>query len=186
MSTNEYPGGPPQKKSGVPTCLKVGGIGCLVIIVVTAALGFWGYSRIMRNPAMRGVFQNSQDVGRCSAQMAQTNQLLMKYAADHNGQYPPALRDLNPTYTRNPAVLECPTGKRSGVARPYQYTRPSPTAPGSTVVLTCREHVFEKGKPPTVVSILKNGKADVRPPSRTPQQQSGPPPAVNPSPATRP
>ncbi|MBP6965199.1 MAG: hypothetical protein KBC96_12410 [Armatimonadetes bacterium] len=186
MSTNEYPGGPPQKKSGVPTCLKVGGIGCLVVVLICIGFGFWTYSTVMKNPALRGVFQGSQDVGRCSAQMAQINQLLVKYAADHNGQYPPALRDLCPTYTRNQAVFDCPTGKRSGVARPYQYTRPSPTAPGSTVVLTCREHVFEKGKPPTVLNILKDGKVDVRQPTPPSGRPSGPPPAVNPSPATKP
>lgn len=179
MSVNQYPNEGQQKKSGTGTCLKVAGIGCLVIIVAVVGFGLFAYNKLGKDPQFRNVFQQSQSMGRCVANLGIVAQGLKRYTADHGGQYPAKLADLYPKYVTDQAQLQCPTSAQVGMVCPYEYTRPSPNAPQSTVVLVCRHPSVVKGQPPLLVRLRKSGKVDAQ--QQVPQQ-TGPQPTPQPVP----
>ncbi len=157
MSTNQYPGEPPQK-SGTSSCLKIGGIGCGVIIVILIGLTVWGVVFVKKNPIFQRAMQQGQLIAGCSQNLDQIGKALNKYAADNNGKYPAMLADLYPKYAANQGMLQCPSSGQTAAVCAYEYTRPAPTAPGDTVVVVCRHHAMVPGQPPTPIKLTKDGR----------------------------
>ena len=174
MSTNQYPGERPQK-SGTSSCLKIGGIGCGIIVVILIGLTVWGIVSVKKNPMFQRVMQQTQLMAACSANLPQLSQALNRYAADHSGTYPATLADLYPKYVSDQKLLQCPSGAQTGAVCSYEYTRPAPTAPGDTVVIVCRHHAMVQGQPPTPIKLTKDGRVvseqqmggTTKPPART-------------------
>ena len=152
MSTNQYPGERPQK-SGTSSCLKVGGMGCLVIVLVVVGLVIG----LVKSPLFQRSFQQSKLMAECSANLGQLTQPLNRYAADHNGSYPATLAELYPKYVSDQKMLQCPTSGQKGAVCSYDYTRPAPTAPGNTIVIVCRHHTMVQGQPPSPIELTKGG-----------------------------
>lgn len=182
MSTNQYPGEPQQKKSGAGGCLKAAGIGCLVIVVIAVGLGIWGYSAMRKNPIFRQGFERAQVMGLCAANLQAIGSALNRYSAEHSGKYPAKLDDLCPKYILDKSKLQCPQSKPGGVAFCYEYTQPSPSAPDTSIIVTCRYHIIVDGQPAVPIRLMKNGEIDSqnRPISNPNPSQAQPPPRSQP------
>ncbi len=179
MSTNQYPEGTQQKKSGGGGCLKVAGIGCGILILIAIIGGVVGWSLLMKNPTSRRIYQQFQSMGVCAANMGLVGKALNQYSADHNGRYPARLSDLYPKYITDRSKLVCP----SAGSAPFEYRQPAPSDPDNRIAVTCRQHVVVPGQPPILVTARKDGKVETDDSAmRSSGGKPGPGPAPTPTP----
>ena len=150
----------PRTKSN---CLMAAGITCLVLVIVGVLVLLWIIRMVGTNPTFKQAFSGAKMVAECQFHLQNPNNpqnisaALERYRT-RNGRYPDKLEDLCPDFLENRAILHCPADSRPTDVVSYEYTKPAPDAPGSTVVVECNRHILIEGQPPHVLSLTKDGR----------------------------
>ncbi|MDI6826875.1 MAG: hypothetical protein QME62_00150 [Armatimonadota bacterium] len=173
MSDQEYPYTPPKPESKL-SCLKIGAISCLVLVLVIIIGSYWLYRVIASNPAFKKGFEEVKAMATCTAQLQEIYRALERYN-QKNGRYPSSLGELYPDYLENRKILFCPSDKSPSGQSSYVYYPPSPNAPSDTIILECRHHIIIEGQPPQVIKLRKDGRMErvgVQPSGTSPTSQT--------------
>ena len=150
---------PPRAKSN---CFVVGGITCLVVVVIGILLTIWLVTWASRNPTFKKAIGGAKLVAECQLHLADPSgsqdiyDALERYKS-RNGKYPAKLADLYPTFLEDRSVLHCPADTSGKDVVSYEYYPPAKNAPGSTVIVECRRHVLMDGQPPLTLQLTKDG-----------------------------
>ena len=150
---------PPRTRSN---CFVVGGITCLVLVVIIAGLTIWGIILASRNPQIKKAVSSAQLRAACQLHMSNPStgqdiyDALERYRTRY-GQYPAKLADLYPTFLEDRSVLHCPADTRAKDVVSYDYYPPAANAPGSTVIVECKRHIILEGQPPLALQLTKDG-----------------------------
>lgn len=99
MSDQEYPYTPPKPESKL-SCLKIGAISCLVLVVVIIVGSYWLYRVIASNPAFKKGLEEVKAMATCTAQLQEIYRAMERYN-QKNGRYPSSLGELYPDYLEN-------------------------------------------------------------------------------------
>lgn len=84
-------------RRGRTSCWVLGGLGCLGLLIL-AFVGIYLLGRAIQQ-SFGGAIQQSEQMERVVIpRMKSIYQALQRYAADHNGKYPPNLQALVPKY----------------------------------------------------------------------------------------
>lgn len=161
MTNVDYPTqpGPPKSKSN---CFVVGGVTCLVLLVVFVLIAIWAFRAMVHNPAFKQAFTGVKLATECQLHLQSTSgdqdiyHALDRYKTRY-GKYPQKLDELYPTFLKDRSVLHCPADTRPNDVISYEYTPPAVNASGTTVVVECKRHVLQEGQPPLVLKLCKNG-----------------------------
>ncbi len=130
-------------RRGRTSCWVLGGLGCLGLLIL-AFVGIYLLGRAIQQ-SFGGVIQQSEQMERMVIpRMKSIYQALQRYAADHNGKYPPNLQALAPRYLDQSYLQPIAV---QGQKTPIKiiYKPPKPDAPPDTIVL---EH-----QPPIVMKF---------------------------------
>jgi hypothetical protein len=121
---------PPAEKKG-PSCWAVGGIGCVVVILIFVILGFVAFQKIMHSKegkdligTMQNAMQGAKEAVACEQKLQQIDGALVRYH-EKNGSYPSSLSYLIPAYLPDPSVLKCDLPDADPTKSPFVYTKPT-------------------------------------------------------------
>lgn len=150
---------PPRAKSN---CFVVGGITCLVVVVIGVVLIILGVRWASQNPQIRKAVGSAQLRTECQLHLANPSgsqdiyDALERYKT-RNGKYPAKLADLYPTFLEDKSVLHCPADTSGKDVVSYEYYPPAMDAPANMVIVECRRHVIVDGQSPMVLQLTKDG-----------------------------
>jgi len=117
---------------------KLGAMGCGVVVILVIVWMGWLAYRISGTVLYR-------NLRTCRTQMESIGRAMDRYAAS-NHAYPESLRELVPDYLVTSKVFHCPADSDPLRLFSYTYRQPDADAPGSTVVLVCRNHRLPNGR----------------------------------------
>lgn len=120
--------GPPARSG--PSCWTVGGIGCLIVIVVVFVIAFVGVRSFMDTKAghqvatvIRSAFNGSREAIACETKMSDVYAAIGRYRAK-NGRYPANLRVLTPDYLPDAGTCHCSLDSNPDPAHPTFVYKP--------------------------------------------------------------
>ncbi len=165
MTNPDFPTIPPQEPAAPRTrsnCFVVGGITCLVVLIIGILITIWLVVSVSKNPTFKKVFSGAKLVAECQLHLANPSgtqdiyDALERYKTRY-GQYPAKLADLYPTFLEDKAILHCPADTRPKDVVSYDYYPPTDKSPANAVIVECRRHVVMEGQPPLVLQLTKDG-----------------------------
>jgi len=136
------PGYPPVQQNRGPSCWAIGGIGCLVVIVVGIVVVLAVVKSVFSTKEGRAfsssfssAMKTSVAAGSCTAAMPTIRSAILRYHG-HEGTYPPNLKSLSPDYLPAGISLHCKVDKVDDPSHvTYQYFRPTEKTPQSAVLM---------------------------------------------------
>jgi hypothetical protein len=160
------PGYPVQQRRG-PSCWAVGGIGCLVVIVVGIVFLIAIVGVVVKSPAgkdigssLRSNIKTAFASASCVVAMPAIREAILRYH-DHTGNYPNKLTDLSPDYLPSGTSLHCSVDKSDDPSHvTYQYFKPTDKTPQSATLLsffyvqTTKAGTFQQSQTITEVMTL--------------------------------
>ena len=138
--TPPYVNSPPPRTG--PGCWAIGGVTCLVVLVLGGLALFGSVYSLMHSPtgkkfgtAMRSAMGSAQKVPECVEKMNKIREALLRYHI-RNGTYPKNLAALSPDFLPDTALLHCgldtdPDPKHTT----FVYSQPKDDAPSNTSLL---------------------------------------------------
>lgn len=136
----------PTKKGN--SCLKIGGITCLTLLIVITVLSYILYTKFAKTPIV------SQMSG-CMQNLSEISGALSRYDQKNNA-YPNNLVDLYPTFLENKSNLHCPADSSPADAVSYTYKKPDKKSSPIVPVVICDRHKILGST--VLLEIEKNGK----------------------------
>ncbi|WP_299044717.1 hypothetical protein, partial [uncultured Thermosynechococcus sp.] len=115
---------------GRVSCWVLGGLGCLGLLIL-AFIGIYLLGRAMQKTFGETIKQATQMEQVVEPRLKAIYQALQRYAADHNGKYPPNLQALTPKYISNDALQPISIDEKTQVK--IIYKPPKPADPGETI-----------------------------------------------------
>lgn len=117
-------------------------LGCLAISVLSALAVILVFAVTARN--IPKPWQYLTYVGECKENMEKLTGALRRYHVK-NDHYPEKIEDLYPDFLGASKALVCPAANSPNTGHSsYEYIKPKPDAPGSTIVLRCYKHMPNK------------------------------------------
>lgn len=144
---------PPVKKN--TSCLKVGGITCLTMLILALALTYFLYMKISKTTVFKDAFSSASLMTKCMPHLAEISGALNRYN-QKKGAYPDKLIDLYPTFLEDKANLHCPADPSPADNVSYTYKKPDKKTLSTDVVVSCDRHKLLNST--ALLVILKNGK----------------------------
>ena len=131
---------PPRRKPG---CWLWGGLSCLTLVLIFAALVAIGGYKFLKSGLGKQVFSQAFKAQDCQVKMTQVRSAVVRYH-EHTGQYPSTLAVLAPTYI-DATALHCAMDKSPDPTHPtFAYRKPQAGTPESAAVPLLSFHFITK------------------------------------------
>lgn len=148
---------PPVTKQPVKpnrSCLRVGGITCLTLLIVSIALSYFLYLKLSKTQIFKTNISSVTQMAQCMPHLGEVSGALSRYK-QKKGAYPEKLVDLYPTFLEDKTNLHCPADTSPIDNVSYTYKKPDMKTQSSDIVVSCNRHKILNTT--AVLAVLKNG-----------------------------
>ncbi|GBC93176.1 hypothetical protein HRbin15_01664 [bacterium HR15] len=119
-------------RQGRTSCWVLGGLGCLGLLIL-AAVFIYLLGRTVQKTFGETIKQAAQIEQVVEPRLKAIYRAIQRYAADHNGKYPPSLQVLVPKYLSKEMLQPVAIDEKTQVK--IIYKPPKPTDPDDTIIL---------------------------------------------------